>query len=64
MLIVYFFVCETQGRTLEEIDTMYISKVKPWKSSKWVPPSASEEALVERMNYGEGGGDGEGLGEK
>lgn len=52
VLIVYFFVCETQGRTLEEIDTMYISKVKPWKSSKWVPPSTSEEALVDRRAYG------------
>ncbi|CAF9918821.1 hexose transporter hxt1 [Imshaugia aleurites] len=53
VLIVYFFVCETQGRTLEEIDTMYISKVKPWKSSEWVPPSASEEALVDRSAYEE-----------
>ena len=52
VLIVYFFVCETQGRTLEEIDTMYISKVKPWKSSKWVPPSTSEEALVDSTAYG------------
>lgn len=55
VLIVYFFVCETQGRSLEEIDTMYISKVKPWKSSKWVPPSPGEEALVDRMAYGDGG---------
>ena len=55
VLIVYFFVCETQGRSLEEIDTMYISKVKPWKSSKWVPPSTGEEALVDRMAYGDGG---------
>ena len=55
VLIVYFFVCETQGRSLEEIDTMYISKVKPWKSSKWVPPSTGEEALVDRLAYGDGG---------
>ena len=54
VLIVYFFVCETQGRTLEEIDTMYISKVKPWKSSKWVPPGSSEEALVDSGGYGDG----------
>ena len=54
VLIVYFFVCETQGRSLEEIDTMYISKVKPWKSSKWVPPSASEEALVDRTPHEDG----------
>lgn len=55
VLIVYFFVCETQGRSLEEIDTMYISKVKPWKSSKWVPPRRSEEALLNsRMAYEDG----------
>jgi MFS transporter, SP family, sugar:H+ symporter len=35
--VVYFFVCESNGRTLEEIDTMYASGVKPWKSSKWQP---------------------------
>ena len=59
VLIVYFFLCETQGRTLEEIDTMYISKVKPWQSSKWVPPGRSEEALDDRGGYGVGGEDGE-----
>jgi len=36
---IYFFVIEGQGRTLEEIDTMYLMNVKPWQSSKWtVPP--------------------------
>jgi SP family sugar:H+ symporter-like MFS transporter len=25
---------EGQGRTLEEIDTIYIERVRPWKSSK------------------------------
>ena len=35
--IVYFFVPESQGRTLEEIDTMYIMKVPAWKSSGWKP---------------------------
>ena len=38
MLVVYFFVPESQGRTLEEIDTMYISRVPAWKSSSWQPP--------------------------
>ena len=33
-LLIYFFVMEGQGRTLEEIDTMYIEKVLPWKSDK------------------------------
>lgn len=51
VIIVYFFVCETQGRTLEEIDTMYISKVKPWKSSKWVAPSSEDEGLVDGVPY-------------
>jgi MFS transporter, SP family, sugar:H+ symporter len=41
-LVVYFFVIEGQGRTLEEIDTMYIQKVIPWQSSKWIAPPASE----------------------
>jgi hypothetical protein len=39
---VYFFVIEGQGRTLEEIDTMYLMGVKPWESAKWVVPSLEE----------------------
>ena len=46
--IVYFFVIEGQGRTIEEIDTMYLQKVTPWKSSKWEPPSAEEMARMRR----------------
>jgi len=41
-LIVYFFVIEGKGRTLEEIDTMYLMGVKPWESAKWVVPSLEE----------------------
>ncbi|KAJ5167075.1 uncharacterized protein N7482_005856 [Penicillium canariense] len=37
--LVYFAVIEGQGRTLEEIDTMYLMHVKPWKSSKFVFPA-------------------------
>ncbi|KAJ5937768.1 Major facilitator superfamily domain general substrate transporter [Penicillium verhagenii] len=37
--LVYFAVIEGQGRTLEEIDTMYLMKVKPWNSSKFVFPA-------------------------
>src|SRR5437016_14363105 len=33
-LLVYFFAIEGQGRTLEELDTMYIQHVAPWKSAK------------------------------
>lgn len=36
-VFVYFMVCESQGRTLEEIDTMYLYRVKAWQSSKWKP---------------------------
>ncbi|KAI3156190.1 hypothetical protein DTO046C5_7980 [Penicillium roqueforti] len=38
VIVVFLFVNETQGRTLEEVDTMYILHVKPWKSAGWVPP--------------------------
>ncbi|KAF2026439.1 siderophore iron transporter mirC [Setomelanomma holmii] len=41
-LLVYFFVIEGQGRTLEEIDTMYLMGVKPWESAKWVVPPLEE----------------------
>lgn len=32
------FVLESKGKTLEEMDMMYIMRVRPWESSKWVPP--------------------------
>ncbi|OAL36782.1 hypothetical protein AYO20_03837 [Fonsecaea nubica] len=46
--LVYFFVVEGQGRTLEEIDTMYILGVKPWKSSEWIAPPPEEMARIRR----------------
>lgn len=46
--LIYFFVIEGQGRTLEEIDTMYLLGVKPWKSSAWVPPPPEEIARIRR----------------
>jgi SP family sugar:H+ symporter-like MFS transporter len=49
-IIVFFFVNETQGRSLEEIDTMYLSHVKPWKSSSWTAPeSAQAQDLQARL---------------
>ncbi|EPS25264.1 hypothetical protein PDE_00197 [Penicillium oxalicum 114-2] len=48
---VYFGVIEGQGRTLEEIDTMYLMKVKPWKSSKFEFPA---EASVMRGSFDKG----------
>ncbi|KAK4245724.1 general substrate transporter [Corynascus novoguineensis] len=35
VLVVFFFLIEPKGRTLEEIDTMYILRVPPNKSGKW-----------------------------
>ncbi|KAL1963767.1 hypothetical protein VTN77DRAFT_7833 [Rasamsonia byssochlamydoides] len=46
--LVYFAVIEGKDRTLEEIDTMYVMKVKPWQSSKFVFP--------ERTVYNQSGG--------
>lgn len=39
---VYFGVIEGKGRTLEELDTMYVLKVKPWKSEKYQLPPVEE----------------------
>ena len=61
-LLVYFFVIEGQGRTLEEIDTMYIDHVVPWKSSKWIAPPEEEMAGGSRRTTMEEGG--AGMGEK
>ncbi|KAI1157968.1 hexose transporter [Nemania serpens] len=47
-LIVYFFCMEGQGRTLEEIDTMYVQHVSPRKSDKWIPPPPEELARIRR----------------
>ncbi|KUL81663.1 hypothetical protein ZTR_11142 [Talaromyces verruculosus] len=38
VFVVYFAVIEGKDRTLEEIDTMYVRRVKPWESSKYVFP--------------------------
>jgi len=47
-LLIFFFVIEGQGRTLEEIDTMYLLNVKPWQSSKWIAPPPSEIAATHK----------------
>ncbi|CCD24116.1 sugar porter family MFS transporter NDAI_0C04560 [Naumovozyma dairenensis CBS 421] len=36
---VFFFIPETKGLTLEEVNTMWEEGVLPWKSTSWVPPS-------------------------
>ncbi|PYH83330.1 general substrate transporter [Aspergillus uvarum CBS 121591] len=39
VFVIYFFVIEGKGRTLEELDWMYVNKVKPWKSSSFEMPT-------------------------
>ena len=34
---VFFFIPETKGISLEEVDELYRTGVKPWKSSNWTP---------------------------
>lgn len=43
VLVVYFFVIEGKDKTLEEMDMMYVLRVKPWESSKWTPPAPEHE---------------------
>jgi hypothetical protein len=56
-LMVYLFVIEGQGRTLEEIDTMYILGVPARKSAKWVMPDLAEAdpKTIERLAKVNGG---------
>ncbi|RAK96514.1 sugar porter family MFS transporter [Aspergillus ibericus CBS 121593] len=47
--VVYFFVIEGRGRTLEELDWMYVNRVKPWESSTFeVPALHSHQYEAER----------------
>ncbi|KAG0665552.1 hexose transporter hxt1 [Maudiozyma exigua] len=56
-LYVFFFLPETIGLSLEEIQLLYEEGVKPWKSASWVPPSRRgkpvEESESEKKNWKE-----------
>lgn len=43
---VYFFVYETKGLSLEEVDELYSLGIAPWKSGNWAPPSAEDMATT------------------
>ncbi|KZT53630.1 general substrate transporter [Calocera cornea HHB12733] len=45
VVYVYLLVPETKGLSLEEVDEMYRSGVKPWNSSKWEPSSVHFKRL-------------------
>ncbi|KAF2490908.1 general substrate transporter [Lophium mytilinum] len=53
--VVYFFVCESQNRTLEEIDTMYVLGVNPIKSKYWEPPEGDELPNTDNLYLTKGG---------
>ncbi|KAJ3757213.1 general substrate transporter [Lentinula raphanica] len=49
---VFFFIPETKGLTLEEVDEMYRSGVKPWNSPSWTPTlsqRAHEKAVAHEV---------------
>lgn len=54
MFVVYFFLIESNNRTLEEVDWMYTNKILPWKSSSFQVPwqwaSAEDPADQSRKN--------------
>lgn len=56
-LTVYFFLVESSGRTLEEVDYMYIINVSPLKSSKWDASQAGENVNTDNLYLAKGGRD-------
>lgn len=52
VLVTFFFVIESQQRSLEEVDSMYILGVVPWKSTNWKP--LDEPVTSDTMHYAPG----------
>jgi len=50
---VYFFIPETKGLSLEEVDEMYRSGVKPWHSAEWTPHLADRFHEKDRAAHAE-----------
>jgi SP family sugar:H+ symporter-like MFS transporter len=49
VLVVYFFVLEGKDKTLEEMDMMYVMRVKPWESAKWETPAPEEQLTTAQL---------------
>ncbi|KAK5002041.1 hypothetical protein LTR28_011903, partial [Elasticomyces elasticus] len=56
-LVTYLFVCESQGRTLEEVDTMYVLRVRPTRSSHWRPEEGEKFVTADTLNLTPGARD-------
>lgn len=60
LLIVYFFMYEPAGLTLENVDLMYSDpNVKAWKSRSWKPPGYITRGDKGDVTKGPGSDDGE-----
>ncbi len=53
-IIVYFFLMESSQRTLEEVDTMYLTHVSPRKSAKWDPKEAGGLVTTDNLYLNKG----------
>ena len=56
-ITVYFFLLEAQGKTLEEVDNMYILHVKPWKSKHYAPETGQDLVTSDQGALAAGGRD-------
>lgn len=59
-IVIYLFLIESNGKSLEQIDTMYLFHVPPRKSAGWEAPHGEELITAERVMRERNGKKGEG----